>query len=203
MNLKDKNSEKDTYYQASDSEMSTTFAHDLFRMLPAYKPVVVLCIGTDRSTGDAFGPLIGSMLSDQTLNSLQVYGTLEQPLHALNLEETMAELHQHGRRPFIVAIDASLGKAQSIGKIALGKGPLSPGAALKKELPEVGNLHISGIVNVSGFMEYFVLQNTRLHTVFQMAAGTAAALKQTDTLLTNKKAAAASLYETSAAKTKS
>ena len=40
---------------------------------------------------------------------------------------------------------------------------------MQKELPEVGDIHINGIVNVSGFMEYFVLQNTRLHLVMSMA----------------------------------
>ena len=30
-------------------------------------------------------------------------------------------------------------------------------------------MHITGIVNVSGFMEYFVLQNTRLHLIMEMA----------------------------------
>jgi putative sporulation protein YyaC len=40
---------------------------------------------------------------------------------------------------------------------------------VNKSLPEVGNIHITGIVNVSGFMEYFVLQNTRLSLVMNMA----------------------------------
>ena len=48
-------------------------------------------------------------------------------------------------------------------------GPVKPGAGVNKELPAVGDIHITGIVNVSGFMEYFVLQNTRLHLVMKMA----------------------------------
>jgi len=46
---------------------------------------------------------------------------------------------------------------------------LKPGAGVKKELPVVGDIHITGVVNVGGFMEYFVLQNTRLHLVISMA----------------------------------
>ena len=33
----------------------------------------------------------------------------------------------------------------------------------------MGEIHITGIVNVSGFMEYFVFQNTSLHLVMEMA----------------------------------
>ena len=40
---------------------------------------------------------------------------------------------------------------------------------MNKNLPEVGEVHITGIVNVAGFMEYFVLQNTRLSIVMKMA----------------------------------
>ena len=40
---------------------------------------------------------------------------------------------------------------------------------MQKSLPEVGDVHINGIVNVSGFMEYFVLQNTRLNLVMSMS----------------------------------
>jgi putative sporulation protein YyaC len=47
---------------------------------------------------------------------------------------------------------------------------------VNKELPEVGELHITGIVNVAGFMEYFVLQNTRLGLVMKMADVIAASL---------------------------
>ncbi|MFY9218842.1 MAG: DUF1256 domain-containing protein, partial [Tepidanaerobacteraceae bacterium] len=47
-------------------------------------------------------------------------------------------------------------------------GSLKPGAGVNKKLPPVGNFHITGVVNVGGFMEYLVLQNTRLFTVMKM-----------------------------------
>jgi putative sporulation protein YyaC len=58
---------------------------------------------------------------------------------------------------------------KSVGWIQLGLGPLKPGAGVNKNLPEVGQVHVTGIVNVAGFMEYFVLQNTRLGVVMKMA----------------------------------
>ena len=41
------------------------------------RPAIILCIGTDRSTGDALGPLIGTHLSRLNLPQLKVYGTLD------------------------------------------------------------------------------------------------------------------------------
>ena len=38
-----------------------------------------------------------------------------------------------------------------------------------KNLPEVGDVFITGIVNVSGSFEQLLLQTTRLSTVFHMA----------------------------------
>ena len=71
--------------------------------------------------------------------------------------------------PFIIGIDACLGKVRSVGIVQIGEGPVKPGAGVNKDLPAVGNAHITGIVNVSGFMEFMVLQNTRLNLVLNMA----------------------------------
>ena len=57
----------------------------------------------------------------------------------------------------------------SIGQVRHKQGPLKPGAGVNKDLLPVGDEHIIGIVNVGGFMEYFILQNTRLSLVVRMA----------------------------------
>lgn len=133
------------------------------------RPSVILCIGTDRSTGDALGPLIGTHLSRLNLPQLNVYGTLDEPVHATNLQENIQLVQRTYVNPFIIAIDACLGRIDSIGCITLADGPLKPGAGVHKQLPEVGEAHITGIVNVGGFMEYMVLQNTRLNLVWRMS----------------------------------
>src|SRR5699024_3308730 len=66
--------------------------------------------------------------------------------------------------------DACLGKQQSIGSIIAGKGPIKPGAALKKTLPLIGDVHLTGVVNIVGFMDFSVLQNTRWSIVVDMAS---------------------------------
>jgi putative sporulation protein YyaC len=131
--------------------------------------IIFLCIGSDRSTGDSLGPIIGSKLNKLLPHEVSVFGTLQHPVHAMNLEETLQYIDLNFKRPFIIAIDACLGDLKSVGVINFAEGPLKPGAGVQKKLPEVGNHHITGIVNVGGFMEYFVLQNTRLSLVMSMA----------------------------------
>ncbi|MEJ8547362.1 spore protease YyaC [Brevibacillus borstelensis] len=146
--------------------------------------IVIVCIGTDRSTGDALGPLVGSKLLSYKPLSMHVYGTLEDPVHAMNLGEKLEAIRQQHPRSLIIAIDACLGQFSNVGSINVNDGPLKPGAGVKKELPSVGTFHITGIVNVGGFMEYFVLQNTRLYVVMRMADIIAAGLFQASLLHT-------------------
>lgn len=129
----------------------------------------MVCIGTDRSTGDCLGPLIGSKLLESNQNFFKLYGNLDEPVHAANLTETLDKIKTTYHNPTIIAVDACLGNLESIGHINLNHGPIKPGAGVNKDLPPIGDFHITGIVNVGGFMEYFVLQNTRLSIVMKMA----------------------------------
>lgn len=158
----------------TEKEAAMRFGRELSNLLLQVLPEreempVLLCIGTDRSTGDCLGPLVGSELRRRGLSSFRLYGTLENPVQANNLQQVMTEIKQSGS-PLVIAVDACLGQAERIGEINLVNGPLSPGAGLNKRLPLVGDLHIVGIVNVGGYMENLVLQNTRLNLVIQMAA---------------------------------
>lgn len=141
----------------------------IFEEISDKRPIVVVCVGTDRSTGDSLGPLIGTSLSKYKSPHFSLFGTLEDPVHAMNLDDTLIEINQRFHKPFVIGIDACLGQVSSVGSIQVGMGPVRPGAGVNKDLPPVGDIHITGIVNVGGFMEYFVLQNTRLHLVMKMA----------------------------------
>lgn len=140
---------------------------------------VILCVGSDRSTGDALGPLVGSLLLENGLDRDRVTGDLSQPVHASNLRRTWAGLLRKRPRDCVIAVDACLGRQDSVGVMTAGRGPLRPGAGVNKDLPAVGDIYLTGTVNVSGFMEYFVLQNTRLSLVVTMAERMATAILQT------------------------
>lgn len=140
----------------------------LYEAQKTNQDIVFVCIGTDRSTGDALGPLTGTKLKSLQVSS-PIFGTLEEPVHATNLIHYMNIINEQYQNPFIIAIDACLGKIENVGYLSLGLGSVKPGAAVKKDLPPVGDAYITGIVNVSGFMEHLVLQSTRLNLVMTMA----------------------------------
>jgi putative sporulation protein YyaC len=147
----------------------TEWLSHAIQLYPHTSELACICIGTDRSTGDALGPLVGSQLEKMDGSRLRIYGTLDEPVHAVNLQATLNQMQRELKHPRVIAVDACLGQLSSVGWIQVGSGPLRPGAGVNKRLPEVGQVHITGIVNVSGFMEYFVLQNTRLSIVMKMA----------------------------------
>ncbi|MEL7596807.1 MAG: spore protease YyaC [Clostridiaceae bacterium] len=156
--------EKDSAYKLRD-----VLCEKLINIIKSKRTVIILCIGTDRSTGDSLGPLIGNKLKSVVKNTFILYGTLEYPVHAKNLSKVLTEIKEKYTNPYIIAIDACLGSIQNIGNIIIEDKPLSPGAAMNKNLPKVGDLSITGIVNISGALEFMVLQNTRLYTVMHIA----------------------------------
>lgn len=130
--------------------------------------VLLLCIGTDRSTGDSLGPLIGYKLKTRQIRQIEVLGTLERPVHALNLEETMITVRRCYPDHVVVAVDASVGSQAHVGCVTLGKGSVQPGLGVKKNLQAVGDIFITGIVG-GGNHDPLMLQSVRLSIVMKMA----------------------------------
>lgn len=157
--------------ELAGQSLSMAVAQQLAFRRPNPGRITIVCIGTDRSTGDALGPLVGKRLVETISDDVDVLGTLDEPVHAANLRDVLRRLEQapDAKERTIIAVDACLGKSESVGYITVKPGPLRPGAGVHKTLPPVGHFHIMGIVNVGGFMEYFVLQNTRLSLVMRMA----------------------------------
>ncbi len=165
--------EKIYYFNPEEQLASYYFGEALSKLLEENyrrgQELVFLCIGSDRATGDCLGPILGYKLTRLPSKDYFVYGTLEQPVHAKNLANTIQEIYHTHMDPFIIAIDSSLGRATHIGYATLGKGPLKPGAGVDKDLPCVGDLFITGIVNLSGMFDHMLLQTTRLNVVMSLA----------------------------------
>jgi len=135
-----------------------------YNEIPGSREPIFLCIGVDRSAGDCFGPLTGTLLRQMRVPN--VIGTLDSPVHAKNIEEACSSLVQGS---YVVAIDASLGNARDIGFLAVKRTPLYPGKAMGKNLPPVGDISVILNVNVGGIANYLFLQNASLHTVWSGA----------------------------------
>jgi len=146
------------------------YLYDILKEINYDREIIFLCIGSDRSTGDALGPLVGSNLKSFKNKRIYIYGSLYNPVHSQNLNNIINKINNNFNNPYIVAIDASLGSLKNVGKIFIQNKPLKPGLALNKNLPPIGDLSITGIVNItSKNFEFVVLQNTRLYLVNSLA----------------------------------
>lgn len=163
------------YYDTKHSFEAEDFASRLYDMISMEMEskkatgVLFLCIGTDRSTGDSLGPLIGYKLKEKRLEFLEVIGTLERPVHAMNLETYQTILRLRYPNYVIVAVDASVGNMEHIGYVTLGRGALKPGLGVSKELRSVGDIFITGIVGSCSNYDPLMLQSIRLSIVMRMA----------------------------------
>ena len=162
------------YFDTKCPDTSLLLGNYLLECLKEYRfrdrSPVFLCIGSDRVTGDSLGPMVGSSLKKRYQKSIPVYGTLEMPIHAMNLEETICEIQNLWDGHPLIAIDASFGTREHLGYITAGKGSLCPGAGVDKNLNAVGDFFVTGIVASFTPFSHLVLQTTRLSAVMPLAA---------------------------------
>lgn len=173
---------KTYYFPGTSAFSSSEFAEKLSSSVQEFFlkngpcPILFVCIGSDRITGDSLGPLVGYKLEQRLLHPLphdnfqyRVLGTLSHPIHALNLKQTIHSLRQSSVPYLMIAIDASVGLPESVGHITLSNQPLAPGEGVKRTLPRIGHISITGIVSDENGDLPFHLQNVRLYSIMQMA----------------------------------
>ena len=81
----------------------------------SWSEIVFLCIGSDRVTGDCLGPYIGYRLSQYHIPGVFIYGTLQNPVHAVNLSSILSRINHLHPQALIIAIDSSLGEKKQLG----------------------------------------------------------------------------------------
>lgn len=132
------------------------------------KDSVIVCIGTDKCIGDCLGPLVGTILQDNDF-PLKVYGTIDNPIHALNIHDKLEAIYEIHEKKNVIGIDACLGKEENIEKLSIRDYGISPGRGVGKDLPEVGECSLVGIVDSSENSDFFFSRSIRLATIMQMA----------------------------------
>ena len=148
-------------------------AEQLYTLLGTlHRPPVVLCIGSDRVTGDCIGPLVGHLLA-QSDAPCAVFGTLREPVTALNLAKTLETVRRTYPSGKIIAVDSCVGSVEELGKIRVSRGSLRPGLACGKTLPKVGDLSVTATVT-SGKADN--LYSVRLGFVYSLAVTIADAI---------------------------
>ncbi|MGL5616922.1 MAG: spore protease YyaC [Sarcina sp.] len=129
---------------------------------------IIVCIGTDKCIGDCLGPLVGFLLKEKNF-PLKVYGYLEKPIHALNLDKELKHIKEENPAALVIALDACLGDSNDIGVVCCRTEPLRPGKGVGKVLPSVGDLSIVGIIDSSDRSDLFSTRGIRLNLVMEIA----------------------------------
>ncbi len=127
----------------------------------------IVCIGTDKCIIDSLGPLTGTLLMKENIKA-DIYGTLEKPVHAMNISEYVKNLKKKNY-DCIIAVDACLSNKKNQGIIEVREGSITPGKGIGKFLPEIGDVSIIGIVDSSDKEFHDLVQDTRLSLIYDMA----------------------------------
>lgn len=138
-----------------------------------FQDMTFLCIGTDRSSGDCLGPWVGTLLQEAGFE--RVVGTLESPCDSDQLPDVIPTLPATGK---ILALDACLGRPESIGAYLVAAAPLIPARSVGKKFPPVGAFSVAGIVNETDPKPFWTLQSTSLFRVMNMARIMAEAIER-------------------------
>ena len=113
------------YFNPADRHALSEFSRTLSILMRKHdisnRETVIVCIGSDRANGDSLGPIVGHFLAMHQKN-FHLYGTLENPVHAKNLEDALEFIRKNHRNPVIIAVDASLGIAEHVGNITVATG---------------------------------------------------------------------------------
>ncbi len=107
---------------------------------------VILCIGSDKISGDSLGPLVGGILREEYSLPCPVYGTENAPVNGVNLHEYRNMLEQYHSDSIVIAIDAAVGSQSELGIVKLRGGGIRAGGAINSPHKTLGSIGILGVV---------------------------------------------------------
>lgn len=159
---------KDYTFSAFNKYAENGIAKSISENNPDGRKPIFICVGSDLVLGDSLGPLVGTLLKKKNLGAY-VYGTLNMPITAKEVEYAKIYLKQMHPSSVVIAIDAAVGDSDDVGLIrVLGKG-LKPGLGVDKNLGSIGDLSIIGIVAAKSLQNYNLFNLTRLNLIYKMA----------------------------------
>lgn len=157
----------------------TDFTNSVCNLKGEFSNYVFLCIGTDRMTGDSFGPLVGYKLKallEGDYRNVSIVGTLAEPVSCINAYSKVKKIYEKYPRPCIIAIDAALSRQEDVGNLIVSNKKIKLGNGLDKKCYTIGDVSIKGVV-APNYSEpkcnFRVLQNTSLNLVMDLADVTA------------------------------
>lgn len=139
-----------------------------------YSNIIFLCIGTDRVTGDTFGPLIGYKLKNALKynKNIEILGDLNKTVSNENILDIIEYIKNNYKNPFIVSIDSALSLSRNIGDIVVQDKGIYLGSCIRNNKVYIGDMNIQGVVGKNTCVankNFIQLQNTNLGMVMNMA----------------------------------
>jgi len=119
----------------------------LLKLKKNFQKIIIIGIGSNKEqyvNFDTFGPRVCSYLKEANLpNQVECYGTMNSPLHALNLMRFYEKQEKEIKNNLTIAVDA-MATLKYLEKAILVEKGIYPGKALGKKLPRIGDLSICG-----------------------------------------------------------
>lgn len=151
--------------------------HALSECNPKNLKPFIICVGSDLVLGDSLGPLVGTMLKQKGAKSF-VYGTLNFPITAKEVEYAGKYLKQMHPNSISIAIDAAVGDPDDVGLIRVMDKGLKPGLGVDKKLGTIGDLSIIAVVAAKSLQNYNLFNLTRLNLIYKMAETIASGIEK-------------------------
>lgn len=174
-------------YLLKDKIDKNFFMLDILEQVRENKQVVIACIGTDLCIADSYGPLVGTLLREADLKNIIVYGTLDNPIHALNVNKISQDIMTKHKNDIVIAIDACISKDKHLHDILYQKKPICPGKGNNKKLSEIGHVAIKCCMGKNPDTKSNQDSVSRLRHTYKEAKFTASIIKELDNLITNEK----------------
>lgn len=144
-----------------------------------------VCIGSDLVLGDSLGPLVGTLLRKKNIQTF-VYGTLNYPITAKEVDYAGKYLKQMHPGSISVAIDAAVGEPDDVGLIRVANKGLKPGLGVDKNLAMIGDVSIIAVVASKSLQNQNLFNLTRLNLVYKMAEQIADGIEKYISFITSK-----------------
>lgn len=106
---------------------------------------ILLFVGSDKVVGDSLAPICGGLLKKMNPPCF-IYGDLENPVNAKNLQSTVNFITRMHAGCKILVVDASVGCEADVGIVKFLRCGIKPGKAVGRNFDAVGDFAIAGIV---------------------------------------------------------
>lgn len=128
------------------------------------KVIIFLCIGTNKVSGDSFGPIVGTNLQKMLKDNkkIKVLGNMNNPINALNVKENIEYINKMYIDKYIIVIDSAVSDKNLIGEVFITRNKTILGKGINNKISEIGDISIKCSVckdEYSSINNFISLQN--------------------------------------------